>query len=130
MAYADGIDFHASGTATSRRLFSPARRVKVAMELARHSDPKLTMNVYSHLTVHDVSQGLDGLAHTYPQTLSHRDSPGPMGNRAFPVLERPRRTHQDIRIGVLVLATVIGTPGPPCMRSLTLIRTTRRTDVL
>ena len=35
--------------------------LKTMMTLARHSDPKLTMNVYSHLTLHDTAAALDSL---------------------------------------------------------------------
>ena len=35
--------------------------LKTVMTLARHSDPKLTMNVYSHLTLHDTAAALDAL---------------------------------------------------------------------
>jgi integrase len=35
--------------------------LKAMMTLARHSDPKLTMNVYSHLTLHDTAAALDAL---------------------------------------------------------------------
>jgi hypothetical protein len=35
--------------------------VKVVQTMARHSDPKMTLNVYSHLTVHDTSTALDAL---------------------------------------------------------------------
>jgi integrase len=35
--------------------------LKTLMTLARHSDPKLTMNVYSHLTIHDTAAALDSL---------------------------------------------------------------------
>jgi len=35
--------------------------VKVAQELSRHSDPKLTMNVYTKLGLNDLAGALDGL---------------------------------------------------------------------
>ena len=38
--------------------------VKVCQELARHSDPKLTMNVYTHLGVKDRAAALEGLPDT------------------------------------------------------------------
>jgi site-specific recombinase XerC len=40
--------------------------VKVAQELARHADPKLTLSVYSHLTVADLTKGLEILSHAIP----------------------------------------------------------------
>ena len=38
--------------------------VKQAQDLARHSDPKLTMNVYTKLGVHDLADALDKLPAT------------------------------------------------------------------
>jgi site-specific recombinase XerC len=35
--------------------------IKTLQTLARHSDPKLTLNVYTHLTVHDTAAALDAL---------------------------------------------------------------------
>ncbi|OQZ06003.1 MAG: hypothetical protein B6D36_07220, partial [Planctomycetes bacterium UTPLA1] len=42
-------------------LFKGGASVRVAQELARHSDPKLTLNVYSKLGVHDLTGALDAL---------------------------------------------------------------------
>jgi hypothetical protein len=38
-----------------------ARRFNVAQELTRHSDPKLTLNVYTASGIHDLSGALDAL---------------------------------------------------------------------
>ncbi len=35
--------------------------IKTLQTLARHSDPKLTLNVYTHLTIHDTASALKGL---------------------------------------------------------------------
>jgi integrase len=35
--------------------------IKVHQTLARHSDPKLTLNVYSHLSLHDTAQAVESL---------------------------------------------------------------------
>jgi integrase len=55
------IDFHALRhsyvTLLSRSGVSP----KHAQELARHSDPKLTMNVYTHLGLYDLSDAVNDL---------------------------------------------------------------------
>jgi integrase len=45
--------------------------VKTLQTLARHSDPKLTLHVYSHLTLHDTAGALDalpGLSPTAPKS--------------------------------------------------------------
>ena len=48
--------------------------IKVAQTLARHSDPKLTMNVYSHLTAFDLHGAIaDALTIEAPENLvGHR----------------------------------------------------------
>ncbi len=40
--------------------------MKVLQTLARHSDPKLTLNVYSHLTLFDTAPALDVLPDSSP----------------------------------------------------------------
>ncbi len=45
--------------------------VKEAQELARHSDPKLTMNVYTRLGVHDLATALDRLPRVAPDRPDH-----------------------------------------------------------
>jgi integrase len=59
-------DFHCLRHTYVTMLIKSGANVKVCQELARHSDPKLTMNLHTHLTVHDMSQGLEGLAHILP----------------------------------------------------------------
>ena len=64
------VDFHALRATYITLLVRSGASVKVVQELARHSDPKLTLNVYSKLGVHDLSGALDGLpslAPTAPQ---------------------------------------------------------------
>jgi hypothetical protein len=65
---AASYDFHALRHAYVSLLVNSGARVKVCQELARQADPKLTMNVYTHLTDHDVARGLEGLAHVLPTT--------------------------------------------------------------
>jgi integrase len=69
--------------------------VKVCQELARHSDPRLTMNIYSHLTVHDTARGLEGLAHILPTPCV---SKGRTGTDDTPVNTRPTTPTKD-RLG-------------------------------
>jgi integrase len=61
---AESYDFHALRHSYITMVVKSGCSVKVAQELARHSDPKLTLNVYSHLGVHDLTQGLTGLVRT------------------------------------------------------------------
>jgi integrase len=55
------VDFHALRATFITMLVKGGASVKVAQELARHSDPKLTMNVYTRLGVHDLTRALDAL---------------------------------------------------------------------
>jgi integrase len=62
VANAADYDFHCLRHTYITSVVKSGCSVKVAQELARHADPKLTLGVYSHLTVHDLLAGLDGLA--------------------------------------------------------------------
>jgi len=55
------IDFHALRATYITALVRGGATVKQAQTLARHSDPKLTMNVYTKLGVNDIAQALDAL---------------------------------------------------------------------
>ena len=63
--YADAAgryaDFHALRHTYITRLVKSNASVKVCQELARHSDPKLTFAVYSHVGMADTSRALDKL---------------------------------------------------------------------
>jgi len=53
------VDFHALRATFITMLVKSGASVKEAQDLARHSDPKLTMNVYTRLGVHDLAGALD-----------------------------------------------------------------------
>ncbi len=55
------VDFHALRGTFVTALIRGGATVKEAQELARHSDPKLTMNIYTKLGAHDLSDALDAL---------------------------------------------------------------------
>lgn len=61
----DGVgrlaDQHSHGHGFITTLTKPGVPLKTLMALARHSDPKLTMNVYNHLTIQDAAVALDAL---------------------------------------------------------------------
>ena len=63
--YADAAgryaDFHALRHTYITRLVKSNASVKVCQELARHSDPKLTFAVYSHVGMADTGRALDNL---------------------------------------------------------------------
>jgi len=58
------LDFHALRHTYVSRVLQSGATVKVAQELARHSDPKLTIGRYSHVRLHDLSKALDGIQPT------------------------------------------------------------------
>jgi len=70
LAEADGagrvVDFHGLRVSFITLLVKGGASVKVAMELARHSTPTLTLGVYTKLGVHDLSGALDGLPSLTP----------------------------------------------------------------
>ncbi len=55
------VDFHALRATYVTLLVKAGGSVKAAQELARHSDPKLTMNTYAKLGVHDLAGASDSL---------------------------------------------------------------------
>jgi integrase len=55
------VGFHALRTTYSTMLVERGASVKVAQQLARHSDPKLTLNFYPKLGIHGLASGLAGL---------------------------------------------------------------------
>jgi site-specific recombinase XerD len=66
VAESESYDFHCLRHSYITAVVKSGASLKVCQELARHSDPKLTLSVYSHLTVHDLTQGLEILSHTIP----------------------------------------------------------------
>ena len=58
------VDFHALRASYITMLVKSGASVKEAQELARHSDPKLTLGVYTRLGVHDLSGALDRMPTT------------------------------------------------------------------
>ena len=55
------LDFHALRHTFVTRLARSGMPVKTAQELARHSDPRLTMNVYSHIEMVEKQDAIDSL---------------------------------------------------------------------
>ncbi len=55
------VDFHALRATYITLLVKGGASMKATQELARHSDPSLTMNVYSRLGIHDLAGALDRL---------------------------------------------------------------------
>ncbi|MCK4658238.1 MAG: site-specific integrase [Phycisphaerae bacterium] len=55
------VDFHALRVTYITMLVKGGAPVKVAQELARHSTPVLTLNIYTRLGIHDLAGALDTL---------------------------------------------------------------------
>ena len=61
-------DFHALRVSYITALVKGGASVKVAQTLARHSDPRLTMNIYTQLRAHDLTGALDALPPVVPRS--------------------------------------------------------------
>jgi integrase len=85
-------DFHSLRHSFISMLTASGASVKVCQELARHSDPKLTLGVHSHLRVHDLAQGLEGLSHILPTTGV---SKGLTGTDGTMTISSPGRSQSD-----------------------------------
>ena len=59
-------DFHATRHTYISGIVAGRASVKTAQELARHSDPRLTIGRYSHARLHDLQGALDALPSTTP----------------------------------------------------------------
>jgi len=77
----DGVaDFHAAGRHTHiTELMRSGASVSEAMELARHSDVKMTMR-YVHIGINDQARALVGLP--VPEEPESKDEPGPSAAKA------------------------------------------------
>ena len=64
------IDVHALRNTFGTLLAKSGVSLQVAQRAMRHSDPKLTMNTYTHLTSLDVKQALDRLPCTAPSSVA------------------------------------------------------------
>ena len=63
-------DFHAMRHTYISGIVAGGASVKTAQELARHSDPRLTIGRYSHARLHDLQRALDAL----PATTTPREA--------------------------------------------------------
>lgn len=61
------VDFHATRHTYISGIVAGGASVKTCQELARHSDPRLTIGRYSHARLHDLAGALDALPNTQPQ---------------------------------------------------------------
>jgi hypothetical protein len=84
-------DFHALRHSYITLLERSGVSPKVAQELARHSDIRLTMNVYTHARLHDLAGAVEGLPALLPtgsaSTREALQATGTDGTREFPTRE-------------------------------------------
>lgn len=63
------VDLHALRHTYITALGKVGLPIKVHQTLARHSDPKLTLNVYSHLTAYDTARAVESLPDPFQSAL-------------------------------------------------------------
>lgn len=97
----DGVlDFHALRHSFVSLLAVSNAPVRVVQELARHSDPRLTMAVYSHVTVRETTTALAALpALDKVPTKSSRSIDQPTARAAQIAARGGRRVSEDVGIG-------------------------------
>ncbi len=109
LAYIDGygrvVDFHALRSTYITMLVKGGASVKEAQQLARHSDPKLTMNVYTKLSVHDLVSALDGLPAMGPTTAAPQSLRATGTYDSSPTKDPPQIPQQSARETVQSEAT-------------------------
>jgi integrase len=85
-------DFHCLRHTYVSMLVRSGVSIKTVQALARHADPAMTLGVYTHVGVHDLARGLDGLAHILPAPCV---SAGLTGTDPTPVFSRPVASRRD-----------------------------------
>tara|TARA_Y100000588_G_scaffold300283_1_gene321778 strand:- start:2671 stop:3258 length:588 start_codon:yes stop_codon:yes gene_type:complete len=109
LAYIDGygrvVDFHALRSTYITMLVKGGASVKEAQQLARHSDPKLTMNVYTKLGFHDLVGALDGLPAMGPTTAAPQSLRATGTYDSSPTKDPPQIPQQSARETVQSEAT-------------------------
>ena len=91
ISYRDGegrvADFHSLRHSYITLLERSGVSPKLAQELARHSDIRLTMNVYTHARLHDLAgavEGLPAMLPTGPETLAATGTDGHLSSNCLP----------------------------------------------
>jgi integrase len=92
IAESESYDFHCLRHTYITEVVKSGCSVKVAQTLARHSDVNLTMNVYTHMGLFDLTAGLAGLAHTL---LTSGVSKGLTGTGDNVAISSPGETQGD-----------------------------------
>ncbi len=85
-------DFHCLRHTYVSMLVRSGVSIKTVQALARHADPAMTLGIYTHVGIHDLARGLDGLAHTLPTPCV---SKGLTGTDPAPVKYGPVASRRD-----------------------------------
>src|SRR5262249_27695781 len=81
------VDFHALRHTYITALGRAGLSIKVHQVLARHADPKLTLNVYTHLSVQDTTRAVESLPDPF-HSPSNRETMIVTGTDPQPINER------------------------------------------
>jgi integrase len=92
IAESESYDFHCLRHTYITEVVKSGCSVKVAQTLARHSDVNLTMNVYTHMGLFDLTAGLTGLVRTL---VTSGVSEGLTGTYAESSISSPGGTQTD-----------------------------------
>ncbi len=78
-------DFHANRHTYITNLSKAGVALKTAQTLARHSDPRLTMNIYTHSNVQDQAEAVAKLPKLWEYVRSKRESQDGINGHSVPV---------------------------------------------
>jgi hypothetical protein len=94
------VDMHSLRHGYNMTLAKAGVPVKTLQALARHSDPKLTLNVYSHVSVYDTAKAVEALPDlTGPGPRSAPAAAAVTGTDVQPISDR--FAHRRGRIGAI-----------------------------
>jgi integrase len=91
------VDFHGLRVHFISRVVEAGANVKEAMELARHSDPKLTLKTYARVGMHNLARVLDGMPKADARPTPHAEPMRATGTDAYAVsreVDPPQKTPQ------------------------------------
>jgi integrase len=117
------VDLHALRHTYITALGKAGLPIKVHQTLARHSDPKLTLNVYTHLTLQDTARAVESLPDLFQPSPESQSmvatgtDPQPINNRFAPLLPHEgdangrTQTDSDAIAGAIVPECMSISPG-------------------
>ena len=94
------VDFHALRVHYVSRVVEAGANLKEAMELARHSDPKLTLKTYARVGLHSLARVLDAMPTPNTRPISERQTMRATGtddHTANSLITCPQKSPQSTR---------------------------------